>query len=391
MTAASSRRSLTAVVALKNIFLAIETAWTRSRAWLAGHFSLIAIFAPIALVVAGAGAYGFWWRTVADGVHERVAHFQVMQRALGRDIRWESFAVGGFPYRVEARLNSLHFTAPDRGSAWDGDRVVMHVPTLALDRLTISFEGQQRYFYGSGTWIETNARADKALLTLAASDGRERAKLDIERLEGKAKYDATDFNFIVASAVGGLSLRAPSARGANPQVDASARLENVALQGQFDLPLGSAIQLVALDARAALPVNLAEPSMAALLSAWRRQGTPIEIKSFELDWGGVTVAAKGSFKLDQNALPEGSFRLTLGNHPRILELLEGHGWIDAETRATAKKVLDVLAFMSGDKQRRVTVPLRIQKGDVFVGPAKVASLLPAATASAAPQAALPQP
>ena len=42
----------------------------------------------------------------------------------------------------------------------------------------------------------------------------------------------------------------------------------------------------------------------------------------------------------------------------------------------AKTVLDVLAFISGDKQRRVTVPLRIEKGDIYVGPAKVATLMP---------------
>ena len=149
----------------------------------------------------------------------------------------------------------------------------------------------------------------------------------------------------------------------------------------MDLPLGSAIQLIAVDLSAGLPLKLPEPSLAALVNAWRRLGTPIEIRSFELDWGGVTVAAKGTFRLDQNALPEGRFLVTLGNHPRILELLEARGWINAEKRATTKKVLDVLAFMSGDSQRRVTVPLRIDKGDIYVGPVKVATLMPAPTAA----------
>ncbi len=359
----------------KNIFRLLESA----RAWIAAHLSLLAIFAPIAIAVLALGAYGLWWRTVADGVRERVAQFQVLQRTLGRDVTWESFALGGFPYRVEGTLNTLHFTAPDRGSAWDGERVVVQVPPLSLNRVTVSFEGQQHYFYARERWIETNARADKALLTLAAGDGRERAKLDIEGLTGKAKLDETDFNFIVASAEGGLVVAAPSG-GARPQVDASARLENIALQGSLELPLGPAIQTIAVEARLELPPDVAEPSVPALVSAWRRHGTPIDVKTFEVDWGGVTLAAKGSFKLDQHALPEGSFRVTLGNHPRILELLEGYGWINAETRARAKKVLDVLAFMSGDKLRRVTVPLRIANGDVFVGPAKVATLLPAPTA-----------
>lgn len=364
---------------LKNIFQAFGAA---VRARFAGHFALIAIFVPIALVVVGLGAYGVWWRTVADSMREQVAQFQALQRSLGRDVRWESFAVDGFPYRVDATLNTLHFTAPDRGSAWDGERIVVRVPPLSPGRVAVSFEGQQHYFYARERWIETNAQADKALLTIAAGkDGRDLAKLDIERLTGKAKLDETDFNFIVAAATGGLIVAAPKADGAVQQVDASARLENVALQGGLDLPLGPAIQLIALDVRTELPVKLPEPSFAALAAAWRRLGTPIEVKTFDLDWGGITVGAKGTFTLDQNALPDGRFSLTLGNHPRILELLEAHGWIDAATRARTKKVLDVLAFISGDKQRRVTVPLRIEKGDIYVGPVKIATVMPAPTAS----------
>jgi hypothetical protein len=363
------------VAGFKNIFRSIERAF-------AERLALIALFAPIALGVVALGAYGLWWRTVADSVREQVAQFQVLQRTLGRDITWQTFQVGGFPYRVEGALNTLHFTAPDRGSAWDADRVVVHVPPLSLNRIALSFEGQQRYFYARERWIETNARADKALVTLGhARDGRERIKLDIERLTGKAKFDETEFNFIVDTAAGAALIEKALDAKALPRVDAAARLENVALQGGIDLPLGPSIQLIDFDAGVPVPTNMAEPSLAALLSEWRRTGAPIDLRRFEIAWGGVSVEAKGAFKLDEHAMPEGQFRVKLGNHPRILELLEAYGWIDAATRARAKKVLDMLAFMSGDKQRRITVPLRIEKGDVFVGPAKVASLLPAPTAS----------
>jgi hypothetical protein len=75
-------------------------------------------------------------------------------------------------------------------------------------------------------------------------------------------------------------------------------------------------------------------------------------------------------------MPEGRLSLTLGNHPRILELMRDAGWIRPETETIARKVLDVLAFMSGDDKRRVTVPLKIDKGDVYLGPARVATLTP---------------
>ncbi len=350
--------------------------------WVRPHLTLIAIFVPLGLVAVAAGAYGLWWRAVADNVRDQVVEFQAKQRLMGREISWESLSVGGFPYRVEAAVGAVHFMAPDRGSAWDAERVVVHVPSLGLDRIGVSLEGQLHYFYAREQWIEANARADKALITLSTSDeGRQRLDLAIKQLTGKAKLDETDFNFIVDEAAGGIDIVAAGVRNAAPTVEIAAKLENVALQGAFDLPLGPAIQLVDVAAALALPRKLAEFSLPALLAELRRTGAPVELKRFELNWGGVSIEGSGAFKLDQNALPEGTFSLKLGNHPRILELLEAHGWINAETRATAKKLLDVLAFMSGDKQRRVPVPLRIHNGVVYAGPAKIATLLPAPTAS----------
>jgi hypothetical protein len=373
------------VESLRDIVERVVEALKQRFAELRSHGPVLAILVPLAFVAIAAGGYGLWWRTIADNVRDRVMALQAKQKLLGREVSWDSFAVAGFPYRVETTIGAVHFTAPDRGSAWDGERVVVTVPPLAADRLTISLEGQQHYFYAREQWIETNATADKALVTLSSgAEGRQRVEVAIRKLTGKAKLDANDFNFIVDEASGGVLLvPEKGARKAPPDVEVTAKLENVALQGGFDLPLGPAIQTIDVAAGLKLPPGVTEPSLPVLLGALRRSGAPIALKRFQVNWGGVSVEGSGTFKLDENSLPDGTFFLKLGNHPRILELLEGHGWISAETRASAKKVLDVFAFMSGDKQRRVPVPLRIEKGVVYAGPAKIATLLPQPTASAA--------
>jgi hypothetical protein len=370
------------VLGLPDIVARVGEVLKERFALLRPHLALIAVFLPLCLLAVGAGGYGLWWRTVAEGLRDKVVTFQAKQKRLGRELSWDSLVVSGFPSRIEAAVSAVHFMAPDRGSAWDAERVVVRVPPLDLDRMDLSLEGQLHYFYAREQWIETNARADKALVTMGpGADGRERVEVTIKNLTGKAKLDATDFNFIVAAAAGGIDLIASRERAKPPKIEVAAKLENVALQGTFDLPLGPAIQLVDIAARLELPRKLAEPSLVALLGELKRSGAPVELQRFALDWGGVSIEGTGTFKLDQNALPDGRFNLTLGNHPRILELLEAHGWLNAETRAKATKVLDVLAFMSGDKQRRVPVPLRIQNGNVYAGPAKIATLLPAPTAS----------
>jgi len=352
--------------------------WIGQRA--AANAQVVFIFIPITLLALAIAAYGWWWGIVADNLRAEAVAFQAAQRDLGRALTWDALKIEGFPYRVDATLSLLDFTAPDRGATWKGERVVVHVPPLSRNRIDVALEGQQYFFYAKDRWIETNARADKALVSLTSNASAQRVGIDIERLTGKAKYDATDVNFIVERAVGGLNLTDATGSDKMPRVEIAAELKNIALQG-LDLPLGPSIALIQIDAGAKFPSELPQASATTLFAEWRRRGTPIQLKKFELEWGGISVGAVGEFTLDANTLPEGSLRLKLGNHARILELLEANGWITRETRVAAKPVLDVLAFISGDTQRRVSVPLKIKNGDVFLGPARVATLNATATSA----------
>jgi hypothetical protein len=349
-------------------------AWLRRQA--ISHLTLLGIFLPVGLLAAALAGYGWWWQVVADGMRSNVLGFQSEQIALGREVTWDAFNVRGFPYRVEGALSTLRLTAPDRGSAYDGERIVVHVEPFALNRIALSLEGQHHVFYARERWIDVTARADKSLVTLSGEGDAHRINLDIERLTGKLKLDEKDINVIVEAARSGLTVTDPNEREPLPRVDLLARLRNVALQGNLDLPLGSSIAWLDMDVGAKLPANIAQTPTTSLIAAWQQTNTPVEIRRFELEWGGVSVAASGELKLDAQSLPEGRLRLTLGNHPRILELLREHGLITPETETTARKVLDVLAFMSGDAQRRVSVPLRFEQGNVYLGPARVAKLTP---------------
>jgi hypothetical protein len=351
--------------------LTIALAWVRRKA------ATLLLFVPIVLIASALAGYGWWWRYVADGVRENVSAFQTAQRELGREVKWDAFGVEGFPYRVEATLTAPRLTAPDRGAAYDGERVVMEVQPLRLGRVGVSLEGQQHFFYAKeGRWIETYLRADKALIDLTSARSAQGASLEIKRLTGKAKVDDKDLNVIVEEMSGGLNVSDASESEPLPRVAFTARLKNVALQGNLDLPLGPSIAWIDIDAGAKFPADVPEASTTTLFAEWRRTGTPIEIRRFELEWGGISVAASGEFKLDSQSLPEGRFHLKLGNHARILELLAEAGYINKETQALANKALNVLAFMSGDEKRRVSVPLRIEKGEVYLGPARVATLTP---------------
>jgi hypothetical protein len=369
--------------------LHLALAWLKRQA--INHLTAIWIFLPVTVLALALAGYGWWWQVVADNMRSNVMAFQAGQTAVGHQVKWESFDVQGFPYRVMGTLSAMHLTVPERGAFYDGERIVVHLEPFALNRMALSLEGQQRIFYTHEQWIEATVRADKSLITLSGEREAQRIELDIERLTGKAKLDEKDFNFIVEMARGGLTVSDVTASEPLPRIDLKARIKNVALQGNLELPLGSSIAWLDMDIGAKLPANMAETPSASLFAAWQQTGTPVEIRRFELEWGGISMAASGEIKMDAQSLPEGRLMLTLGNHPRILELMRGYGWIAPETEALAGKVLDVLAFMSGDAKRRVSVPLKFDKGIVYLGPAPIAKMTPEpASAQLAPvEPALP--
>lgn len=340
---------------------------------------------PIAVIAIGLAAYGWWWRVLAERVHDSVTQIQSEQKLLGRNLEWNAFEIGGFPYLVDATLSKARLLAPDIGSVWDGERVVVRLRPLSLNSIKISLEGQQHFFHVSnGRWIEVDARADTALLSARSKDTSQSVSAEFERLTGKGKLDASDFHFILERGTAGVSLSAPDGVSALPRLDLAAHVDNLGLQGQIELPLGSSIESFDIDVGIKLPEKLPTASVQALFAAWRATQTPIDIRQFAFEWGGVSLSAIGEIRLDAKDLPEGHLRLTLGNHARILELLEAYGLITKETHATAKPVLDVLAFVSGDPKRKISVPLRFSNGDVFLGPARVMTM------QAQPQPSIPE-
>jgi hypothetical protein len=365
------------VSVLRTILSRVALPFQRLGRGIAQHWRLTAVLVPIAVLALALAGYGWWWRYLADRVRENAGQMQAAQTALGRNLEWNSFEITGFPYLVDVTLSKARLMAPDLGTAWDGEKVNVRIRPFSLNRIAVSLEGNQHVFYvGDGRWIEADAEADKALLRAANKDGVQQISADIERLTGKGKLDASDFNFILESATLGAALTPADSASPLPRLDVVAHATNLGLQGNIDFALGPAIEKFDIDVGVQVPPKLPINNADALWAAWRATHTPIDIRQFAFEWGGVSVAASGSLTFDDMQRPEGRLKLTLGNHSRILELLESGGWITKETHAAAKPVLDVLAFVSGDPRRRITVPLRFESGEVYLGPARIMTMKP---------------
>lgn len=347
--------------------------WLRRQGALRWRSAVMLI--PVAALALGLAGYGVWWRLLADSVQDSLSTIQNEQKALGRNLEWSALTVDGFPYMVDATLSKLRLLAPDIGAVWDGERVVVRLRPLSPGSIRISLEGPQHFFHvANGRWIEGDVVADKALFSGRSKDRMQSVTAEIERLTGKGKLDASDFSFILERGTAGLALNAAEGNASLPRLDISAQITNLALQGQVVLPLGPSIEQFSLDVGVSLPKTLPVATVDAIVQAWRATGTPIEIRAFSFDWGGVHLSATGEILLNGQGLPEGYLKLTIGNHSRMLQVLEEMGWISSETHARAKPILDVMAFVSGDPKRKISVPLRFAGGDVYLGPARLLTL-----------------
>ena len=344
--------------------LRVSDGWVRWRPVLASIWILV----PIALIAILLAGYAWWWQQVADGIRIGASQFQLEQHAQGREAQWDDLDISGFPYQVEAQFNAPRITAPDRGFAWDGKSVVLDIAPLKPRHISFNLQGHQHLLYAKdGRLIEGGADAAKALVTIVAgAAGAEEVGLDIEGLSSQGDWNARHVELVVQNASATAHVGDGDAKAATSPIVVAATLNNIALRGDIVLPLGPAITLVDLKARFSFPNTPAAGPSPSLLAAWRATDTPVEIQSFDLDWGGVTLEAHGALKLDALARPEGRLQLKIGNHRRLLEVLTAEGWISPDGQNAIASALNTLAFMSGDPARRIDVTLRLADGAAFL-------------------------
>ena len=353
---------------LTDYWLRLRLIIIRAWGWLRVAFAGVRLFIPIAVIALLLTGYTWWWQQVANSIRFGAGQFQSDQHAQGREAQWDSLDVSGFPYRVEAQFASPRITAPDRGIAWDGKAVALHIEPLSPRHISLSFDGHQHVLYvKDGRLIEGGADANKAQVDIVAGmHGTDQVTVEVEGLSGQGDYNSQHVELVVQSASASADVESSDPDATTAPIALTATLNNIALRGDIALPLGPTITLIDLKAHLRYPSLAPEGAAPSLVSAWRETDTPIQIEAFKLDWGGVTVEAHGDVKLDAQTRPEGRLRLKVGNHRRLLEVLKAQGWISAEAEPNIDAALNTLAFMSGDPERRIDVSVNLSGGFAYL-------------------------
>ena len=330
------------------------------------YFLLIG--AVIAMMATWTGA----WFYVAGQVRTAVEAY-ITEDIPGWNITYKTLKIEGFPFRIKIDVQMPRLVlSGERGTIrWETNHIsaMRHlwqprhvlVDLTGQHRITVNRAGQTHHF------IHDN---DLATSSIETDEGGRLRLLSLDITSPELKSDSK------ATAQGKrLQIRA----GWNPDsirnVDLALRGDQITFSETF---LNRNLNVQWRDIRlldlnttvTGLPDDMA---MAMLVSQWRDGGGTVEVRQLRLQWGEVDITAKGSLALDERMRLIGALTAQIKGYEKLIDLAVATGDLGDGGEVAARAVLGLLAAAGGGI---LSVPVRLQDGQLFLGPAVIAKLQP---------------
>jgi len=359
------------------------------------------IFAPyigIALVFA---VYSVYWVIAAHKLRDGVEQFSAQENPAEVETDWSALSLGGFPYRI-----SLTFTkpladapgAPEKWS-WSADSLEADFLPYNLRHVVLKVDGEQRLSYSDvrGSRLRHLVRASSkgSYVSYVDEPGADfgRLAIDIDKFiavrDGQETGDlATDISGerLTADRLQLHMRPAPDDEGRAPRLvaaDATSSYD-IALQGDNmvlassapAIVLGPDVALITLQARLRDVPRRNHASLVELARGWLQQGGRLTVSELRVAWGPLEIYAQGELTLDDEARPQGEFNAEFSNYPKLLDALVAHHIIRRDDAKLAIAGLGVIAELQGKHDGRVSMPVVMRNGKLYLGPLVVAKLEP---------------
>jgi hypothetical protein len=327
---------------------------------LSGFRGIVLVLAVLA--VAAIGGYGYYWFSMAAKLREGLTPWAEAERAKGYVIQWDQVELGGFPGAFRFR-----FTKPSFG-AQRPLPVTLDAPSLVVSASPWNLHHWQLAATEGARLAGPLGVIGVDLGRLEASTGEgvnETIVLEIaaSTLDGIGLAQGTH----IANATAHIALPArPPASHSDSALDAALQLTEVKLPASVP---GFGDTLAELAASVQLKGALPAGSFEEALTHWRDEGGTIELKEFRLRWGGLLVDASGTLALDAELQPEGALSAIITGQDAAVDLAVTAGTLQPQDAGIVKAVLGVLAKPGPSGEKAITVPLTLQQGRLYLGPA----------------------
>lgn len=332
---------------------------------------------PVVLVAALAVVYGVSWFVVAHWVEDGFRDWARVQTAHGSAVTYGPLAVSGFPGPIRLAIPSPRVVSQKGGWQWSAAQATLEtrpwywrrfrLEVAGRQQIALPFAGEQRHF---------TAQPAETLL-VGEVDDHGRLAQGVLRVADIRLDDAAGVEVLAAK---GLRLhfhqRAPgSAAPALAALDLTLQANSVRLGAPIETPLDRNIQdvTVVTTVTGALP----ETFLRDAVDAWRRSGGTLELTHFQIDWGQLSLRAKGTLSLDEALRPLGALTADIKGYAETLSALERARILKRRAVAGTQLALDLLSRRdAGDSRRVVTIPVAAQNGTLYLGPVQLLKLPP---------------
>lgn len=330
---------------------------------------VLAIFV-VALAVAGLGYTAYWFH-VAGLLRKGLESWADHRRADGWTVEWSAMTTGGYPLHVRLELDSPHL-ANGRGLAWEADRLTGHADPFNWTRLRLAAPGRHQ-LDGPGGRLDLTMVSARAELNLDINGVLQDTTVLVE---GLTATGAT----VEPLTIAGLALvwdplpATAAVNHATASVRFSATAHGILLPAFPGLPLDRHVTLAEITGR--IMGTLPKGSLAESLPRWSADGGTVELDHVTLEWEPLALEADGTIALDPQGQPLAALAARMRGFGPLMDRLAETGTMEPSAANAAKMVLSLMAKPDSKGRPAVPVPISLQDGTLFLGPAQVTKVPP---------------
>lgn len=112
------------------------------------------------------------------------------------------------------------------------------------------------------------------------------------------------------------------------------------------------------------------------LSQWRDGGGVLEVTSLNVSWPPISGEAEGTLTLDKKMYLLGSFSSRIQGQQTVLKNMVSLGLIKKKKARTVSFILNLFSSPDASGSNTLTVPIKLQNGELSIGPAPLLKLEP---------------
>lgn len=167
------------------------------------------LYAPITLFLAVAVAVMVYWKFASDAFVQKLAALKGHEAVPGIVIDWQTVAIGGFPFRLDADFTQFSVKgAAARGPfVWTSERFAMHELTYERSKAVYEAAGAQHLAWVAGDGAHSADFVPGSLHAGSITDAKGLKRFDVDIVDAGAKgFTAAELQFHLRRGPGGKSL-----------------------------------------------------------------------------------------------------------------------------------------------------------------------------------------